>query len=56
MPCIGIWVCCRYVSSGLHGGIREFLQSVSEEETIGVISNLVRAQAIVGTGAAIMEG
>ena len=29
---------------------------MSEEEAMGVVSNLVRAQAIVGTGAAIREG
>jgi hypothetical protein len=40
----------------MHGGINEFLQCMSEEEAMGVVSNLVRAQAIVGTGAAIREG
>lgn len=40
----------------MHGGIKEFLQCMSEEEAMGVVSNLVRAQAIVGTGAAIREG
>ena len=29
---------------------------MSEEEAMGVVSNLVRAQAIVGTGSAIREG
>ena len=48
--------CCRYVGSGLHGGIKEFLNSMNDEEAVGVISNLVRVQAVVGTGAAVREG
>lgn len=47
---------CRYVGSGLHGGIKEFLASMNDEEAVGVISNLVRVQAVVGTGAAVREG
>ena len=49
-------LCCRYVGSGLHGGIKEFLASMNDEEAVGVISNLVRVQAVVGTGAAVREG
>lgn len=49
-------LCCRYVGSGLHGGIKEFLKSMNDEEAVGVISNLVRVQAVVGTGAALREG
>ena len=47
---------CRYTASGLHGGIKEFLKSMSDEEAVGVVSNLVRVQAVIGTGAAVREG
>ncbi len=52
----GVELHCRYVGSGLHGGIKEFLNSMNDEEAVGVISNLVRVQAVVGTGAAVREG
>lgn len=46
---------CRVVESGLHASLKEVLDTLSDEETIRVISKVVHAEALEGSRAAITE-
>ena len=44
-----------YVEAGVHAGLHQTLANLSKPETMALIAQLVRAQAAVGTAAAIEE-
>ena len=45
----------RVVESGLHASLKEVLDTLSDDETIRIISKVVHAEALEGSRAAITE-